>query len=205
MAYHQEVEIEKATSAFEKAVELNPDSVLAHFRLGVLYEEHVVLVLAQTRRRLSRALRRRYDTLDIGHSVFIEILQGLPRFEDRGATAFRNWVAVKAEYKIRSKLRKLLLRRGGRREVTLIPGTSPEPCCGESGPLSHSIRDEEDVRLFRALRGLDESYRSVLRLRSDEALSHGEVAQLLHLPSADAARKLYVRALVRLRREWKSV
>jgi RNA polymerase sigma factor (sigma-70 family) len=171
--------------------------------LSRLYSEYVAGVLPEVSGRLRGTLRRGYDTLDLGHSVFLEILRDLPHFEDRGEAAFRNWVAIKARSKIRGKLRKILRSQGGRREVTFAPGMVAGPFAKEPGPLSRTMRDEEDARLFGALETLKTSHRMVLLLRNEDALAFAEVARCLGLPSADAARKLYARALVSLRNQWR--
>jgi RNA polymerase sigma factor (sigma-70 family) len=169
--------------------------------LSRLYNEYLTDVLPVVRRRLRGSLRREFDTLDIGHSVFIEVLRDLPRFEVRGEPAFRRWLSIKVENLIHTKFRKRL-RKGLRREVTIQTGIAPGEFSGEPGPLSHTIRDEEDTRLYASLEMLDEHYRRALLLRDEESLSFAEIAAWMNLPSPDAARKLYARALLRLRLLW---
>jgi RNA polymerase sigma factor (sigma-70 family) len=172
--------------------------------LSLLYEEHVSRVLAAIRSRLSAPLRRKYDTLDLGHSVYLEVLRDLPGFEDRGETAFRSWLSIKAESKVREKFRKDLFPAGGRREVTLLPGDTLRPSPEEASPLSCASRNEKERGVRRALDALDARHREVLRLRNEDVLTFAEVAGWMDLPSAEAARKLYARALLRLRRKMKT-
>ena len=45
-----------------------------------LYEQYGSAVAASIRKRLRQPLRRRFDTMDIGHSVFVEVIRELPRY-----------------------------------------------------------------------------------------------------------------------------
>jgi len=171
--------------------------------LAALYRDHVPRVLALIRARLSSSLRRKFDTLDIGHSVYLEVMRDLGEFEDRGERAFRSWLFIKAENKLRSKFRRDLHRRGGRREVTLQPGVADQYLDRISSPLSMASRNEEEEQVHDALARLDRGYRRVVRLRTEDSLSYAEVAGWLDLPSADAARKMYARALLKLRQKMK--
>ena len=106
-----------------------------------LHRRYQFKVLARVRDRLTPSLRRRYDTLDLSQSVFLEVLRDLPDFENRGERAFRNWLYIKAENKVRTKLRRQLGREGARRETTL-EGTSDvlavEPSAASGAALAGS-------------------------------------------------------------------
>src|SRR5688572_8347437 len=78
-----------------------------------LWSRYGAVVRGAIRKRLSPSLRRRYDTDDIAQSVFADLLRDLARFEDRGENAFKHWLYLKAENKVRDKLRRVLGR--GRR------------------------------------------------------------------------------------------
>lgn len=167
--------------------------------LSRLYAEYVADALPAVSRRLRGALRRGYDTLDIGHSVFLEVLRDLPRFEDRGEVAFRRWVRIKARSEVDGKLRKLLKPKGGRRELTLLSVAAERARVDGPGPLEQSIHGEAGRSLRRALARLKERQQLVLRLRHEESLSFSEIAVCMEFQSPDAARKHYARALLKLR------
>ncbi len=75
-----------------------------------------------------------------GEVEFHRVQLDLPGFEDRGEKAFRSWLSIKAESKVREKFRKDLFRGGGRREVTMVQGdrrgcTRTSACL--QGPRGH--------------------------------------------------------------------
>jgi RNA polymerase sigma factor (sigma-70 family) len=143
-------------------------------------------------RRLSPLLRVGYDTDDIAQSVFAEMLRDLPRFEDRGEECFRHWLYIKAENKVRGKLRKAL------RTVDARDRGSPRDGA-EGDPQAPSAGDEEATFLRVAVEGMDAGARAVIRLRHEQGLGYEEIAACLGLASPEAARKRHARALVALR------
>jgi RNA polymerase sigma factor (sigma-70 family) len=148
------------------------------------------------RRRLSSALRRRFDSVDLAQSVFGDYVRSLVRFEDRGEDAFRHWLQIKAESKVLQKLRSLLRPDGTLKESPLL---GPEPRDGQRSPSSTASAEEARDEIGRALGHLDDLSRTVVHLKVVEGLEFAAIASLLDLPSADAARKRHARALVALR------
>jgi len=168
--------------------------------LARLYEKYGGPVAGAVRKRLRQPLRRRFDTLDLAHSVFAEVIRDLPRFKDRGEVAFRHWLYIKVESKVTSKLRKHLGRRGERREQRL--GTVDARPGGEDTPSVAAAALEEAERVRDVFESLDEDKRRLMQMRLDDGLSFAEIAARLGLPSADAARKRYARCLATLRAKW---
>jgi RNA polymerase sigma-70 factor (ECF subfamily) len=166
--------------------------------LAQLYERYGGPVAGAVRKRLGQPLRRRFDTLDLAHSVFAEVIRDLPRFKDRGELAFRHWLYIKVESKVASKLRKHLGRKGERREGRLSAVQPENP----DTPSAHAAAIEETERARDIFEALDDDKRTLMKLRLDDGLSFAEIADRLGLPSADAARKRYARCLADLRRRW---
>ena len=170
--------------------------------LAEMHRRYAPRLFARIRQRLTPMLRRRYDTLDLAQSVFVEVLRDLPRFEDQGEAAFRHWMYIKAENKVRKKLRKHLDRTGRRREQTL--DSTGQPRNGVTGPATGAERSDNQRRLQEMLGTLDETERRLLVLRGQRNLSYAAIAKQLGLPGANAARMRYSRALVSLRERWTS-
>lgn len=168
-----------------------------------LHRRFAPAVLARIRKRLSPRLRRWYDTADIGQSVFLEVLRDLPRFENRGERAFHHWLYLKAENKLRMKLRKEVGR--GRRGVRVALDGVPVPPVPDDGPVTAASNKEERARLQRALHALAPGQRKLLQLRARDGLSYADMARRLALPSTDAARVRYARALLALRKRWQTI
>jgi len=72
--------------------------------------------------------------------------------------------------------------------------------CDTTSPSSHAAANEEAAALDRALARLPDDYREVILLRHEHDLSFAEVGQIMER-SAEAARKLWARAICQLRRE----
>jgi RNA polymerase sigma-70 factor, ECF subfamily len=164
-----------------------------------LYRRFGADVSALIRSRLSPLLRQHYDTEDLWQSVFVEVLRDLPRFEDRGESAFRNWLLLKGRAKVGAKLRRHV--GPGRRRVeervdsevaSRLPGREPEPAA-ETELL------DEGAALGRALDSLAEVDREIVRLHSVEDVAFTAIAERLGLVSAESARKRFARALLKLR------
>jgi RNA polymerase sigma factor (sigma-70 family) len=167
-----------------------------------LYRQHTQPVLARIRSRLTPELRRRYDSLDIAHSVMVELLQNLDRFQDRGEVAFRRWLYTTAENSIRSKLRRMRDVEGTSREIPLSNAVEQTARSEKRGPATDAGDRDERVRLRHLIDEMEERHREILRLRLDERCSFAEIAERLGAPCANAARMRYARALGVLREKW---
>jgi RNA polymerase sigma-70 factor (ECF subfamily) len=90
------------------------------------------------------------------------------------------------------------------REVALQGDTSsqwgPGLPADTPSPSSHAAAHEDAAALQAALARLPEEYRRVLLLRHDEGRPFEEIGQLMDR-TANAARKLWARALERLQQE----
>jgi RNA polymerase sigma-70 factor (ECF subfamily) len=75
----------------------------------------------------------------------------------------------------------------------------PKLFAGTSSPSQHAVRREQGVMLADALAQLPDDYREVLILRHLEGRTFPEVAQRMQR-SMDSVKKLWARALDRLRR-----
>ncbi len=148
---------------------------------------------------LGARLHRQFDTADIVQSVFADLLRDLPRIEDRGEAAFRGWLQTAVLNKVRMKARRQTLRCGLRRETRLSTDAGSELAARAPGPDTLAAERDEVAHLSRLLGSLPPEQREVICLRVDEGLSWSDVARALDLPTADAARVRYVRALCSLR------
>ena len=163
-----------------------------------LYDNHSVLVRRAVRRFLPAQIRSKADSVDVVQSVFADVLRDLPRFEDRGQPAFQRWLYIKARHKVWSKLRQYWGADGARKERTL--GVAETMPARSQGPDRVAATRERYFLLQASLAQLEPAAREVVRLRLEEELSFQEIAERASLPSADAARKRYARAVKALRK-----
>jgi RNA polymerase sigma-70 factor (ECF subfamily) len=167
-----------------------------------LYERYRAQVERAARRGRGSRLRVRFDTDDIAQSVFADLLREIPDFEDRGEPAFRAWLSRKVGNKLASKARRQSRADGLPREVPLGTDSALDPGAHGPGPPGAAVDREERDRIAALLGTLDPSQSEVIGLRIDEGLGWEEVASRLGLPSADAARMRFVRAVTLLRERW---
>jgi RNA polymerase sigma factor (sigma-70 family) len=159
-------------------------------------------IRATIRRRMRTLLRRRYDSADLQQSVVTEVIRDLPGFEFRGRAAFEAWLMRKLRGKLAEKTRAVLSPGGGRREVSLAEDSKFGPAAPGEGPAEAAALREDAELLRAAVDSLPAISRDVLRLRHEDRLTFHDIAEQLGLASADAARKRYARALVRLGDAW---
>jgi RNA polymerase sigma-70 factor, ECF subfamily len=165
--------------------------------LTEIHRSYGRLLTGAVRRRLGPALRRRYDADDIVQSVFADVIDALPSFEDRGEQAFRHWLYRRAERKVASKVRRARDGAGERRERTL--GDDAAPAADGPGPATQAGDADESAHLRAALGELPPAQREVLLLRQEAGLRFEAIAERIGAGSVDAARMRYARALIALR------
>jgi len=170
--------------------------------LRELHARYESRVLAVVHRRLAPALRSRCDTADVAQSVFEDVLRDLPKFEDRGEEAFRHWLYLKAENKIRDAWRRRCRPDGGPREAPLETSDGDRVAGRRRGPATQAGDADDVARLRAVVATLSSGQREILSLRDDEGLAFGQIAERLGLAGADAARMRYARVLVTIRERW---
>jgi RNA polymerase sigma-70 factor (ECF subfamily) len=175
--------------------------------LGQALENYRHYLLLVAEKELDSALQAKAGASDLVQETFLE--------------AQRDWVTFhgNSEDELRAWLRRLLLnnvanftrsfRATNKRQVGLEVPLQPSSWSGTPGgglpadistPSQVAQEHERAEALNRALERLPESYRQVLLWRYQEQRSFEEISQALQC-SANAARKLWARALERLEKE----
>ncbi|MHC5032542.1 MAG: RNA polymerase sigma factor [Planctomycetota bacterium] len=164
-----------------------------------VFGRHVDLVAGRIRRVLPARITRKVSVVDIVQEVRITAFQRLGDFELRGDGSFRRWLMRIAELKVGAELKRYgqTAKRAARAEVT----RGQRPTTGQFQARDRSPSEvamvAEDRRFVRdALTLLPDDYRQILELVYVEQLNLREAGERLDR-SADAARKLYGRALAR--------
>jgi RNA polymerase sigma-70 factor (subfamily 1) len=152
-------------------------------------------------RRLAPGIRRKVAVSDILQEASIVAVERVADFQDRGDGSFARWFARIVELKIKEAVRRYAgtQRRDVGREITerrlpishAVAATTPTPSQMMAGEeLKDAVR--------RALNQLPEDHRRVLRLLQDEGRTMDQAARAMDR-SKEATRKLYARALLRLK------
>jgi RNA polymerase sigma-70 factor (ECF subfamily) len=154
-------------------------------------------VRARVERRLPAALRRKVSVDDVLQEARLVAFRRLSEFEDRGPGSFAAWLVRIAELKLREAVRRWLGTAKRGREVSrgARPATDAFAARGPS-PSEVAVASELKARATKAMDALSDDHRRVLELVQVEGLPLAEAAARMGR-SADAARKLYGRALAR--------
>jgi RNA polymerase sigma-70 factor (ECF subfamily) len=108
---------------------------------------------------------------DAAQDAFVNALGALPRF--RGESSFRTWLLRVAVNSARSLSR----RRVRRREVSIV--AAEDLAGGEANPATRAVALSEVERVRHALEQLPEKQRLSVALRTQQGLSHAEIAELI--------------------------
>ena len=175
--------------------------------LGHVLEACRDYLLLVANKELDPDLQAKGGASDLVQQTFLEAQRDFARFHGESEAELLAW------------LRRLLLnnlgdftrryrdtgKRAAGREVPLQTGSSVSPPSGglaaeTPSPSGQAMAHDQDEALQRALERLPEDYRRVLVWRYQEEKSFEEIGQLLQR-TPNAARKLWLRAVERLRQE----
>jgi RNA polymerase sigma-70 factor (subfamily 1) len=172
----------------------------------VLFERYVPVLSRRLRSRLPAALARKVSVSDLLQEIRLVVHQRRAEFDSPGNGAFRNWILTIADYKLKETIRRHLevAKRAVEREVTRgkRPETGQFLARGPS-PSQVAIGAELKALAREAMASLPGPYQEVLGLVRREQLNFREAAERLG-KSYEATKKLYGRALVRLKQEFES-
>jgi len=134
------------------------------------------------------------DTDDLVQLTLLRALDHVKEFEPRRPGAFLAYLRKILFNQIRDQIRRTVRRP---RQENLNEGLI-DPC---ASPLERVIGKQAIERYEEALRRLPADYQAAIMLRLEAGLSYQEMADVLERPTANAARLLASRALLRLAEE----
>ena len=180
---------------------------------GALLETYRCYLELLARLEIGQALRTKLDTSDLVQETFLEAFAGFKEFHGTGEPEFAGWLRSILVAKTNNLIRHYLgtqgrdIRREQRLEIDLDHSShllDRGLMAPESTPSRQAAQRELGVLLAEALAALPDDYREVVILRNLEELSFPEVASRMNR-SVDSIQKIWVRALVKLRRAMKDV
>lgn len=148
-----------------------------------LYDRYLPIVYNRVRYTIPQQ-----DVEDVTQEVFFALMKSLNKFQ--GKSRFSTWVRSVVNHRVADYYR---TRRPAEEQL------DPEL---RSDGREHS--SDERILMRNALNRLPERYREVLLLRFADGLQFGEVAEQMGL-TLDAAKSLFRRAIVALRKEWEEL
>jgi RNA polymerase sigma-70 factor (ECF subfamily) len=165
-------------------------------------------LIAIAERQLDPELRSKGGASDLVQETFLEAQRDFERFQGSSPGELRAWLRQVLLHNVGAFTRRFRVtsKRAIRREVSLMSQGSSTGIGGELTrsaltPSGVAMEHERALALRRALDRLPQDYRQVVILRFEEGRSFEEIGRLTDR-SPDAARKIWSRAMERLRQEW---
>jgi RNA polymerase sigma-70 factor (ECF subfamily) len=176
--------------------------------LGELLESYRNYLLLIANAEVDGELRPKCGASDLVQETFVRAQQGFVAFAGTTEAELQAWlrqILLNHCRNLRQTYRDTQKRDVGR-ELALdglssIVGLGARPSTGQLSPSGCAIASEEAARVAQALSALPDDYQQVVRLRNWENLSFQVIGERLGR-SADAARKLWGRAILQLGAEW---
>jgi RNA polymerase sigma-70 factor (ECF subfamily) len=157
---------------------------------------------------LSPDLRSKGGASDLVQETFLEAQRDFGRFEGSSPEELRAWLRQVLLHNVGAFTRRY--RATGKREIarevgfgadSSLLGIQQVPAGSTLSPSGVAIEHERALALRRAVDRLPEEYRRVVILRFEDGLSFEEIGQITDR-TADAARKVWSRAMERLGLDW---
>jgi RNA polymerase sigma-70 factor (ECF subfamily) len=196
-----------------------PERLMAKVRsgdpsaLGALLELYSSYLTLMARLQVGRRLQGKVDPSDLVQETFLEAHRDFPRFRGHSEMELLAWLRQIMTRNLANSIRRfygtqardLNLERELNREFDeswrMLDGGL---VAKQSSPSHQASRREQSVLLANALARLPDDYREAIVLRHLEGLSFPEVALRMGR-TEDSVKKLWARALARLRRTLETV
>jgi RNA polymerase sigma-70 factor (ECF subfamily) len=192
------------------------NNLLARARAGdrdalcEIFAKHRDRLRRMVEMRLDWRLRSRIDPSDVIQDAFLDVAGRLDAYLREPKLPLFLWLRLVVGEQLTDLHRHHLgtQMRDPRREVALYLGALPEASSAalaaqllgkQTSPSEAAVRAERMLRVQEALNRLEALDREILSLRHFEQLSRAEVAELLGISEAAAAKR-HVRALARLKK-----
>jgi len=166
-----------------------------------------LLLVAQ--KQLGPELKAKGSESDLVQETFLEAQRDFAQFQGTTEEELLAWLRQVLLNKLGHFTRRY--RATGKREVAREVALEGDSSANNAGaalagsgpsPSGQAMEREQAQALRQALARLPEDYGRILSLRFQDGHSFEEIGRLMGR-SADAARKLWARAMERLREEWK--
>jgi RNA polymerase sigma-70 factor (ECF subfamily) len=179
----------------------------SHEALGRLLDGCRRYLLRIASEDLDPRLRAKGGASDLVQETFLEAQRDFGEFDGDSEQELLAWLRHRLRYRLGKFIRsyRQTARRAAAREVPLDDGDSSSapgavPAGDQPSPSERVLAEERDHLLEQAMKRLPEEYRRVIELRYRQGLSFEEIGRVL-ARTPNAARKLWARAIDRLKRD----
>ena len=162
--------------------------------LDALVARYLPRLQRWARGRLPHWARDMADTQDLVQETLVQTFQRIETFDSRGEGALQAYLRQAILNRIRDEL-----RRAKRRPSKTALDSKAEG--HDRSPLEEAIGQEAIERYEQALASLRPEDRELVVARIELGYTYKEMAELLHKPTANAARMAAERAIIRLAKE----
>jgi RNA polymerase sigma-70 factor, ECF subfamily len=168
--------------------------------LGSALETFRSYLLLVADRELAPDLRAKGGASDLVQETFLEARRAFHQFDGRTDDELRRWLRTILRRRLAHLARRYrgTEKRGIGREVPL--GRGVDLASDSTSPSGVAVREERERRVHDAIERLSSRHREVILGHHREGLGFDEIGRRLGC-SAEAARKVWTRAIERLRRE----
>jgi len=170
--------------------------------LGQLFDHYRDYLLRIAAQELPADLRGKIGASDVVQETFLQATQDFPRFVGHTEAELKAWLRrILLNNVLDAHKRFTTQKRAAELEVPIdVAPHAGAIVCPQPRPSSLAYSAEMRVAIERGMARLPEDYRRVIELRTFEEMSFEEVGRVLSR-SAEAARRLWSRAIQRLMRE----
>jgi RNA polymerase sigma-70 factor (ECF subfamily) len=171
--------------------------------LGQLWEHCRAYLLLVARKRLDPLLLGKICPSDLVQETFLEAQRDFAQFHGTSEEELLAWLTRILLNNLANASRRYLgtEMRNVRREMQLPAGAGGDVAQDAAGPSQKVMAREDAEQLAQAIQQLPEHYRQVLRLRYEQDLTFEQIGTQLDC-TAEAARKLWARAVDRLQQRF---
>jgi RNA polymerase sigma-70 factor, ECF subfamily len=177
--------------------------------LGEIFQRLRAYLHSRAFEQLDGQLQVKVSPSDVVQETLMEAHRGFATFRGQSRAELVLWVQGILNHRVQTAYRKYrgTSKRNIAREMGLhqLNDSNEEPNLAmvTSSPSGHAAANEEHRRLEDALQQLSPRHEQVIRLRNELKLTFAEVAIALNC-SADAAQKLWTRAVKQLSKRLKA-
>ena len=176
--------------------------------LGLALEACRHYLLRIAREELDSVLQAKASASDLVQETFLEAQRDFPKFVGKTEAELLAWLRQVLLHNVANLARHYrgTAKRQVDREIRLTAEPNGVPDLEDSGPTPSALlqASERQQQVEKALERLQPDYREVIVLRNQARHSFEEVGRLMNR-SADAARRLWSRAVERLQQELEEV
>jgi RNA polymerase sigma-70 factor (ECF subfamily) len=163
------------------------------------FRDYLLLVANE---RMGPTLKTKEGASDLVQETFLQAQQRISTYRGRSTNEWRSWLRSILVRELANKRRhfEATAKRTADREVPVSEWSRVGAAATDETPSSELARREREAALFEAIARLPEHYQKVVIGHQRDRLTFAEIGQRRGV-SAEAARKIWMRALGRLRKE----